>query len=107
VVALVDFTGRMSRDYDAPRYPDLASLYGEWAPGARGWAPGEPATWCDADLALPAAVSFVQYAVQVGTDLQRTVVRTNAVVQAGVRPLVDRLLRLAEARPPTDRPRAD
>ncbi len=113
VVALVDFTGRVGPGYDAPRYPDLASMYGEWATGTAGWAAGEGAVWCDPDLAMPAAISFVQYAVQVGADLQRTVARTNAVVQAGVKPVLDWLARLADgstrpgppaAAPPHDRP---
>jgi hypothetical protein len=86
VVALVDFTGRMSpHRYAAPQYADLASMYGEWAPGIAGWARGEPAVWCHPDLALPAAVSFLQYAVQVGTEVQRT-----------LRPYLDRLRRPAE-----------
>jgi hypothetical protein len=99
-VALVDFTGRLDRGYDAPRYPDLASLYGEWAPGAgsAGWAPGEASVWCDPDLAMPAAISFVQYAVQVGADLQRTVAKTNAVMQAGMKPLLEWLIRQADGR---------
>jgi hypothetical protein len=107
VVALVDFTGRMGPGYDAPRYPDLASLYGEWAPDASGWAPGEATVWCDPDLALPAAISFLQYAVQVGTDLQRTVARTNVLLQAGMKPLLERLLRLADGPGPPDRGAGD
>jgi hypothetical protein len=31
-VALVDFTGSLSTDYELARYPDLDSMYGEWAP---------------------------------------------------------------------------
>jgi hypothetical protein len=89
VVALVDFTGRVDPRYEAPRYPDLLSLYGEWATGQpgreTGWAPGEGQVWCDPDLAMPAAISFIQYAVQVGVDLQR-----------GVKPVLDWLVRLAD-----------
>lgn len=48
-VALVDFTGRVDPRYDAARYPDLGSLYSEWAPDLAGqWAPGEDDWWCPA-----------------------------------------------------------
>lgn len=46
LVALVDYTGHVDPAYDAPRYPDLESLYAEWAPDAAGSAPGEPECWC-------------------------------------------------------------
>ncbi len=91
-VALVDFTGRLDPSYDLPRYPDLASLYGEWAAGVEGWAPGESGVWCEPDLALPFAVTFLQYAAQFGAELQRSVQR----VYTEVRPLVDRLTKPAE-----------
>jgi hypothetical protein len=91
VVALVDFTGRMTGAYPVPKYPDLDSMYGEWAPERTGWAPGEPAVWCHPDLALPAAVSFLQYAVQIGGEVQRGLNRVNEVVQANLRPWLDRL----------------
>jgi len=91
VTAVVDYTGRLSPSYDIPRYSDLVSLYGEWATDAAGWAPGEPEVWCEPDLGLPLAVSFLQYAVQVGTDLQRTMQRFYAAAEAELRPLVERL----------------
>ncbi len=96
VVALVDFTGRLGGGYDVPRYPDLASLYGEWATGELGWAPGESAVWCDPDLALPSAVTFLQYAAQFGTDVQRTVQRVCTVMEPELRRLVERLTKSAE-----------
>jgi hypothetical protein len=99
-VAVVDFTGRLDPGYDVPRYPDLASLYGEWAVGVDGWAPGEIGVWCEPDLALPFAVTFLQYAAQFGADLQRTVQR----VYTEVRPLVERLTKADEQDGGTTRP---
>jgi hypothetical protein len=45
-VAVVDLTGRLAAAYPMPRYPDLASLYAEWAPAVEGRAPGEQPVWC-------------------------------------------------------------
>ena len=104
-VALVDFTGRLNVAYDAPRYPDLPSLYGEWATGDDGWATGESGVWCDPDLAMPVAVTLLQHAVQLGTDLQRTVQRLYSAVEAEVRPVVERLMKPAAEEDGTTRAR--
>jgi hypothetical protein len=96
VVALVDFTGRLDQAYDVPRYRDLASMYSEWATDPTGWAPGESGVWCDPDLAMPFAVTFLQFAAQFGADFQRTVHRAYTAVEPELRRLVDRLTRPAE-----------
>ena len=71
VVALVDCTGRVRADHPAPRYPDLDTLYGEWAAGTDGWARGEPDVWCDPTLLNPGPITVLQFAVQAGAEVQR------------------------------------
>ena len=49
-VALVDFTDRLAGAYwqaGVARYPDLDTLYGEWAPDRQRWA-DERKDWCTA-----------------------------------------------------------
>ncbi len=46
-VAVVDFTGGLSEDYDVRRFRDMDSLYAEWAPDITGWAQmGNRGYWC-------------------------------------------------------------
>lgn len=45
ILAVVDFTGRISGEYGASRYPDLETLYSEWAPNATVWA-RTSLDWC-------------------------------------------------------------
>lgn len=47
VVALVDHSGRLSGDYDVPRYRTTAEMYAEWAPEPHGWAARHDQQWCD------------------------------------------------------------
>lgn len=63
LVALVDYNGYVAPSYDAPRYPDLESMYAEWAPDATGWAPGEPPGWCGW-AGLPRALQMAFAAAQ-------------------------------------------
>jgi hypothetical protein len=45
VVALVDLSGKLSPDYPATRYPDLPTMYAEWAPDRTVWAMDD-LDWC-------------------------------------------------------------
>jgi hypothetical protein len=46
IVALVDLSGNLSSAYNtAARYPDMRTMYAEWAPGATTWATDE-VDWC-------------------------------------------------------------
>jgi hypothetical protein len=45
-VAVVDFAGRLSSQYDIPRYPGLESMYAEWAPDLAATSV-EDARWCN------------------------------------------------------------
>jgi hypothetical protein len=45
IVAVVDLSGKLSADYTATRYPDMPTMYSEWAPGARRWA-SDDIDWC-------------------------------------------------------------
>lgn len=44
-VAVVDYTGRLNAAYTMPRYHDLATMYGEWAPDLTEHD-HEPGIWC-------------------------------------------------------------
>ena len=110
LVALVDYTGRVNPKYEAPRYPDLASLYGEWASDEEGWAPGEATVWCHPDPWLAGAAFVWPPPVRLRADLQQTVGRMAAAVRAEVKPLVDWLataLRDDPNEPPRDPPPND
>lgn len=46
VVALVDHSGSVRRDYGVPRYATTAAMYAEWAPDVHGWAARHDRIWC-------------------------------------------------------------
>jgi hypothetical protein len=46
IVGMVDFTGRVQQGYTGARYPDLSTMYAEWAPEASVWATDE-VDWCN------------------------------------------------------------
>lgn len=46
VVALVDHSNSVRRDYWVPRYANTAAMYAEWAPDAHGWAARHDRIWC-------------------------------------------------------------
>lgn len=92
LAALVDGAGRVSPDYAAPRYPDLDSMYGEWSTGEEGWASGEPDVWCDPTLAHPGPVTVLQYAAEIGAELQRAARVAADTLRTEVLPLVQQHL---------------
>lgn len=53
LVALVDHSNRVRRDYWVPRYRTTAEMYAEWAPGHDGWAARHDPCWCDHGRWLP------------------------------------------------------
>lgn len=61
VVALVDHSNTVRRDYWVPRYATTAEMYAEWAPDAHGWAARHDRRWCDGPMTRALSTSGVQF----------------------------------------------